>query len=52
MLNIKVRTIEEEIEVSEDGTFELPSKRYTTSELKKIAHDINRAMRESKLVED
>lgn len=31
--------------VDEDGTFELPSRPFTTTELKKVVKEVNRALR-------
>ena len=45
MLKVYVETLGEYVEVSEEGKFELPSKSYTSVELKKIAREINRASR-------
>lgn len=36
-----------EVEVLDDGSFELPQRLYTTAQLKRIARDINRDMRRS-----
>lgn len=35
--------------VLEDGTFELPHRMYTTAELKKIAREINRVLRQEQM---
>lgn len=35
--------------VYEDGTFELPQRMYTTAELKKIAREINRTLRQEQM---
>lgn len=45
MLKVYVETLGEYIEISEEGKFELPSRSYTSAELKKIAREINRASR-------
>ena len=45
MLKVRVELLGEDLEVSEDGKFELPSRKYTAAELKKIAREVNRAMR-------
>lgn len=52
MLRVKTSVLEDEIEVSEEGRFILPSKEYTTAELKKIAREVNRAMRNAVYEED
>ena len=47
MPKIYIETLGECIDISDEGKFELPSKEYTASELKKIAREVNRAIRES-----
>lgn len=47
MLSVYVSVLKDEIEVSDEGRFELPSRYYSTVELKKIAREINRAIRNS-----
>lgn len=42
---IYIKTLCQHIEVSQDGKFELPDREYTTQELKKIAREINRELR-------
>lgn len=42
---IYIKTLRQHIEVSQDGKFELPDREYTTQELKKIAREINRELR-------
>lgn len=51
MLKVFVSVLGEEVEVSDEGKFVLPSKEYTPSELKKIAREVNRAMRNASLDE-
>lgn len=46
MFNVYVSVLQDTIEVSSEGKFTLPSKEYTTTELKKIAREINRELRE------
>ena len=43
---LHIYTIDEDIEVNEDGSFELPHRPYKASELKKIAREVNKAIRE------
>ena len=45
MLNVYSSVLKEDIEVSEEGKFILPSREYTSTELKKIAHEVNKAIR-------
>lgn len=52
MLKVYISVLDEEIEVSDEGKFELPSREYSPSELKKIAREVNRAMRTSSFDED
>lgn len=47
MLNVYISVLDEVIEVSDEGKFELPSREYSPAELKKIAREVNRAMRTS-----
>lgn len=49
MPEVYVPVLKTTISVSEEGTFELPSKEYTTAELKRIAREINRAARQFQL---
>ena len=46
MLKVYVSVLDSEVEVSEDGRISLPSGDYTPAELKKIAREVNKAMRE------
>lgn len=46
MLNIYISVLQDTIEVSLEGKFTLPSREYTTAELKKIAREVNKALRE------
>lgn len=46
MLNVYISVLQDTIEVSLEGKFILPSREYTTAELKKIAREINKALRE------
>lgn len=52
MLRVYISVLQEEVEVSLEGKFVLPSKEYTPAELKKIAREVNRAMRNSLLFEE
>lgn len=52
MAKLYVDSLGECIDISDDGRFELPSREYTTPLLKKIAREINRAMRESQAKDD
>ena len=45
MLRVFSTVLKEEIEVSQEGTFELPPRPYTSAELKKIAREVNKAIR-------
>ncbi len=45
MLKVYSSVLGEELEVSLEGTFELPSRPYNSSELKKIAREVNKAIR-------
>ena len=46
MISVFISVIGEEIEVSEEGRFQLPSDRdYSAAELKKIASEINKESR-------
>lgn len=47
MLKVYVATVDEEIEVDDDGKFELPQRPYTAAELKKIAREVNKAIRDA-----
>ena len=47
MAKLYVETLGECIDITDEGRFELPSREYTAAELKKIAREVNRAMRES-----
>lgn len=49
MLKVYVSVLNDTVEVSEEGRFELPSREYTSSELKKIAREVNRAMRSASI---
>ena len=42
---IYIKTLCQHIEISQDCKFELPDREYTTQELKKIAREINRELR-------
>lgn len=44
---VYITVLDDYIEVSDAGRFELPAKDYSSSELKKIARDVNKAVRES-----
>ena len=46
MLKIYSSVLGEELKVSQEGTFELPSRTYNSSDLKKIAREVNRAIRD------
>lgn len=46
MLKVYISVLQDTVEVSLEGKFTLPSREYTTAELKKIAREINRALRE------
>lgn len=35
------------VDVSEDGRFQLPDREFTTTELKKIAREVNRQLRDN-----
>lgn len=45
MIKVYISVLSEEVEVSDEGKFALPSREYTPAELKKIAREVNRAMR-------
>ena len=51
MLIIPVKTLDAEVEMDDDGRFELPNRPYTTAELNRIAREINRFLR-TKIAED
>lgn len=51
MPKIYIETLGECVSISDEGKFKLPSKEYTSAELKKIAREINRAIRESKTLD-
>lgn len=40
------------VEVDENGRFELPDRQFTAAELKKIARDVNRAIRKQNIQMD
>ena len=40
------------VEVGEDGRFHLPDREFNTAELKKIAREVNRTIRNSSVEED
>ena len=44
MLKIYVESLDITLEVSEDGTFELPNRLYTTTDLKKIVRVVNKTI--------
>lgn len=46
MLKVYISVLDEVAEVSEDGRVSLPAGDYTPAELKKIAREVNKAMRE------
>lgn len=46
MLKVYISVLDEVVEVSEDGRVSLPAGDYTPAELKKIAREVNKAMRE------
>lgn len=46
MLNVYISVLQDTVEVSLEGKFTLPSREYTTAELKRIAREINKALRE------
>lgn len=48
MPKIYIKTLSEFVDISDEGKFELPSKEYTAAELKKIACEVNKSIRESK----
>ena len=52
MLKVYVSVLDEEVEVSDEGKFELPSREYSPAELKKIAREVNKAIRASMFNED
>lgn len=52
MLKVYISVLDEEVEVSDEGRFELPSREYSPAELKKIAREVNKAMRNSSFDED
>ncbi len=49
MLQVYISVLNDYIEVSEEGRFELPSREYSPAELKKIAREVNKAMRTAEL---
>lgn len=51
MLKIYVETLGEYISISDEGKFELPHREYSPAELKKIAREVNRAIREFQKLE-
>lgn len=46
MIEVYVKVLDNIIKVSNEGKFELPSRLYTSAELKKIATEINKAERQ------
>lgn len=46
---IYISVLDDTVEVDEQGRFELPSRSYSCAELKKIAREVNRAIRQSTL---
>ena len=47
MNEVFITVLNDYVEVSDAGRFELPARDYSAAELKKIARDVNRALRES-----
>lgn len=45
MIEIFVPTLNDTVKVNEEGRFELPSREFTIGELRKIAREINKALR-------
>ncbi len=52
MPKIYVGTLNDYVDVSDVGRFELPTHDYNTTELKKISREINKALRELSVSED
>lgn len=46
MIEVYIKILDDTIQVSDEGRFELPSRLYTAAELKKIATEVNRAARQ------
>ena len=49
MLDVYISVLQDTIEVSEEGRFILPSRDYSPAELKKIAREVNKAMRNASI---
>lgn len=45
MIEIFVPTLNETVKVNDEGRFELPSREFTVSELRKIAREISKSLR-------
>lgn len=51
MLEVKCTSINSVVEVDEFGRFELPNRMYTTTELRKVAREISKALRNNTTLE-